>query len=112
MLRRLILSIFVSASAVILFSGCGGADTDIVDNVFGYAEKQLAKAVEVCDSVMAERWAQGDTVVAPHKYENGELMMLKPKSWTSGFFAGSLWYMYEYTGQRSGRMHQCVLLPI
>jgi rhamnogalacturonyl hydrolase YesR len=100
MLRRLILSIFVSASAVILFSGCGGADTDIVDNVFGYAEKQLAKAVEVCDSVMAERWAQGDTVVAPHKYENGELMMLKPKSWTSGFFAGSLWYMYEYTGQR------------
>ena len=30
--------------------------------------------------------------------EEGELVWVKPKDWTSGFFSGNLWYIYEITG--------------
>lgn len=33
----------------------------------------------------------------PHTFEKGALKTVKPKGWTSGFFPGSLWYLYEYT---------------
>lgn len=30
---------------------------------------------------------------------NGELMLVAPDDWTSGFFPGSLWYLYENTNE-------------
>jgi len=33
----------------------------------------------------------------PRSYENGRLRLVKADDWTSGFFPGSLWYLYEYT---------------
>ena len=33
----------------------------------------------------------------PKRYENGKLVTIKPQDWCSGFFPGSLWYLYEYT---------------
>ncbi len=33
----------------------------------------------------------------PHSFEKGKLKTVKPKGWTSGFFPGTLWYLYEYT---------------
>lgn len=34
----------------------------------------------------------------PHSLkEDGSMTAVKPVSWTSGFFPGSLWYMYEYS---------------
>jgi hypothetical protein len=33
----------------------------------------------------------------PRRWENGQLVTVDPKEWTSGFFPGSLWYLYEYT---------------
>ncbi|WEK20120.1 MAG: glycoside hydrolase family 88 protein [Candidatus Pedobacter colombiensis] len=35
--------------------------------------------------------------VSPRTVENGKLVMVKSSDWTSGFFAGELWYFYEYT---------------
>jgi hypothetical protein len=34
----------------------------------------------------------------PRAYEHGKLVMVGPKDWTCGFFPGSLWLIYEYTG--------------
>ena len=34
----------------------------------------------------------------PRSFEHGRLKLVGPKDWTSGFFPGSLWYLYEYTG--------------
>lgn len=31
--------------------------------------------------------------------EHGELILVKPGDWTSGFFPGNLWFMYEYSGE-------------
>lgn len=37
----------------------------------------------------------------PKTYENGKLVCSGDKWWTSGFYPGTLWYLYEYTGDRS-----------
>lgn len=29
---------------------------------------------------------------------NGQMVIVSPKDWCSGFFAGNLWFLYEYTG--------------
>ncbi len=34
----------------------------------------------------------------PRTFESGKLVTVKAKDWTSGFFPGSLWYLYEFTG--------------
>ena len=34
----------------------------------------------------------------PKRWERGELVMIKPEDWCSGFFPGCLWLLYEYTG--------------
>ncbi|MCE5331787.1 MAG: glycoside hydrolase family 88 protein [Bacteroidales bacterium] len=33
----------------------------------------------------------------PRTFENGETVLVSERDWTSGFFPGSLWYMYELT---------------
>ena len=33
----------------------------------------------------------------PKRFEKGKLVTIPPKDWCSGFFPGSLWYLYEYT---------------
>lgn len=39
----------------------------------------------------------------PRSYENGRTRLVNPEDWTSGFFPGSLWYLYEYTGDPKWR---------
>jgi len=34
----------------------------------------------------------------PRTFEHGELKLVEPQDWTSGFFPGSLWLLYDYTG--------------
>ena len=43
--------------------------------------------------------ASNDLSAVPRRInENGELVTTSIYGWTSGFFAGSLWYIYELTG--------------
>jgi unsaturated chondroitin disaccharide hydrolase len=35
--------------------------------------------------------------------KNGDLKLVKSKDWTSGFFPGGLWYLYEYTKDEKWR---------
>lgn len=36
--------------------------------------------------------------VFPKRWQDGKLVVIPPKDWCSGFFPGSLWYLYEKTG--------------
>ena len=38
-------------------------------------------------------------LVSPRSLEKGELKLVPSRDWTSGFFPGVLWYLYEYSGQ-------------
>lgn len=40
----------------------------------------------------------GDTIRIPSTYKDGEIEFVPTDDWVSGFFAGTLWYMYELTG--------------
>jgi len=39
-----------------------------------------------------------DSAKNPRTYEHGKVELVTAKDWTSGFFPGSLWYLYELTG--------------
>ena len=39
----------------------------------------------------------------PHTFIDGEIRYVHPWGWTSGFFPGSLWYLYELTGDEKWR---------
>jgi unsaturated chondroitin disaccharide hydrolase len=39
----------------------------------------------------------------PRTFEHGKLVMVPTRDWTSGFFPGSLWYLFEATGEAKWR---------
>lgn len=42
-------------------------------------------------------------VLNPKTIANGKIRYIKPEEWTSGFFPGSMWYLYELTGDQKWR---------
>lgn len=54
------------------------------------AKAQMAFLIEAAES--------GNNLRIPSTFKNGKVGFVPAKDWVSGFFAGSLWYMYELTG--------------
>ena len=63
---------------------------DIIQENVENAKAQLAYLIEAAEA--------GDTLRIPSTYKNGEIEFVPTDDWVSGFFAGTLWYMYELTG--------------
>ena len=57
-----------------------------------YAAGQLKILVNECEP------SDTETLLPRSLSNEGELLYTTPQGWTSGFFPGSLWYMYELTG--------------
>ncbi|MGD9555787.1 MAG: glycoside hydrolase family 88 protein [Mangrovibacterium sp.] len=52
-------------------------------------------------SAQTDQPAKGDMPVSPRSLNgSGQLVLVPPKDWCSGFFAGCLWEMYELTGDK------------
>lgn len=64
---------------------------DIIQENIENAKAQLAHLIEAAEA--------GDTVRIPSTYRDGEVKFVPTDDWVSGFFAGTLWYMYELTGE-------------
>ncbi|MEB0278096.1 MULTISPECIES: glycoside hydrolase family 88 protein [unclassified Mucilaginibacter] len=47
-----------------------------------------------------KKTAAKPNLLSPRTVENGKLTIVSPKDWCSGFFAGNLWFLYEYTGDK------------
>lgn len=95
----------VLCTIVLFVACCGEKKTDIVQQNFDSAASQLRLAMQTIDSITAAypdsiKTAQGNYPrVLPRSINpDGSLFLIPTKDWTSGFFPGSLWYMYEYTG--------------
>lgn len=65
-------------------------EKDIIQENIDNAKAQLAYLIEASEA--------GDTLRIPSTFKNGEIEFVPTDDWVSGFFAGTLWYMYELTG--------------
>ena len=66
-----------------------------VKNGFAFAEKQTS----VMLSAIEQAKAAGKAGVSPRTLSaEGDLVLVPSKDWCSGFFAGELWFLYQYTG--------------
>ena len=62
----------------------------VIDEAFKNASSQYAGLINEMSSTPG---------LLPHSIlPDGSLHRVSPSSWVSGFFPGSLWYIYEYTG--------------
>lgn len=79
---------------IVLFTGIAKGQAVNVRKAFSGAEAQV--------KVMLNEIGRGDStrkagLVSPRTYENGVLKMVVSRDWTSGFFPGELWLIYEYS---------------
>jgi len=56
-----------------------------------------AKQVDVMLEQIPAAKGTGTNLVSPRTVENNKLKMVVARDWTSGFFPGMLWYLYELT---------------
>lgn len=83
-----ILDVLLIACFIAVFPGCSGGED-------AWEKTALDRAVYQT-RVLADKFA-GDTV-SPRTFSNGEIKVAPPADWTSGFFPGSLWLLYDLTG--------------
>ncbi|MCC8018589.1 MAG: glycoside hydrolase family 88 protein [Rikenellaceae bacterium] len=96
------------AGASVLASCGSGSKVGIVDENFAFAARQITYAfTEIGQAIAAEpeesraareERGQGPLVSPRSIGTDGSLHMVPSRDWTSGFFPGELWYLYEYTG--------------
>ncbi len=99
---------FLSAfiAAVLLFCSCNTAsDARLIDENISVASAQLGE-------LNRQSLATG-TPQIPSTVRDGKVKFVPVDDWVSGFFAGSLWYMYRLTGDEnwaeSARRHTEIL---
>ena len=83
--------------AAAFIASCASPERDIIQENIANAEVQLSALVEASEV--------GDTIRIPSTYQNGQIKFVPKDDWVSGFFAGTLWYMYELTGDEKWAEH-------
>ncbi len=66
-----------------------------IQTLFSDAEKQTQAMLQ---NIPAAKKGNMD-LVSPRTIDKGELKLVTSRDWTSGFFPGLLWLLYEYTGK-------------
>lgn len=74
--------------------------SEVVQHMFGLAETQCALMIKSIETRQDSSLEAGspDQVVSPRSVRDGNLYLVKSSDWTSGFFPGMLWMVYEYSG--------------
>jgi unsaturated chondroitin disaccharide hydrolase len=86
-----------------LSTSCSKKDKDVISGMFTLAEQQSTLMIKEVDS-SRNSWVKNventskPAPVSPRTLKAGELAVVPSRDWTSGFFPGILWYIYEYTG--------------
>lgn len=86
--------LLIGASAFLVVISCSTKQPAKFD-----LEKVALKSAEQV-SLQIEDIKKQDKVLNPRTIRNGKTSYVSYGDWTSGFFAGTLWYLYELTGQQ------------
>ncbi len=87
------MKILIPIGLLILFLACSRHQPESIDLAVERSEEQLEVALIKIDPLRSENY------IYPRTVENDKIKMVPSKDWTSGFFPGSLWMMYELTGK-------------
>ena len=104
-MKKTVYTILITA-IIILAQSC---KSDMVKENFRFADQQIEYALQLVDSVIQNDNRDDDTkaknpLVSPRTIDDeGNLKMVRARDWTSGFFPGELWFMYEYTKDNKWR---------
>lgn len=82
-MRKVFILFLVSLFGVATY---GKSLSSIVDSALKFSERQSI--------LMAEKYAGQDSIL-PRSFENGKNTTSDSRWWCSGFFPGTLWYLYE-----------------
>lgn len=69
--------------------------------VFADAEVQTKCMLKNVEEIRTKK----PELVTPRTVEHGELKIVSSKDWTSGFFSGVLWFLYEYSGENEWKQY-------
>ncbi len=88
-------SLTVLGIGLLALTGCKEApNQDIVADNFAFAGQQINQVFPMIEVARAT----DSLLTNPRNTEaDGSLRLVPSRDWTSGFFPGELWYMYEYT---------------
>lgn len=67
--------------------------TGFVEDNVAFAAKQYGLQTDIIE-------ASGQ-ILNPKSIIDGKMKYIRPQEWTSGFFPGSMWYLYELTGDEN-----------
>lgn len=87
---------FLFAGILLAAFSCSRTDELLEDNV---------KNARIQISALLASSEQGDTIRIPSTFKSGSVEFVPIDDWVSGFFAGTLWYMYELTGDEMWAEH-------
>ena len=91
-------TLFKYATVALLLAGAAACSqpskrASIIDENIAVAEKQIG--------MLADSSETGGVIRIPSTWKNGRIDYVPVDDWVSGFFAGTLWYMYELTGDEA-----------
>lgn len=68
---------------------------DEVETAFAFAETQLSYGIKCAEQALKE--TKNKALVSPRSInKEGEMILVHPHDWCSGFYPGTLWQMYAY----------------
>ncbi len=78
---------------VLVFIGCSNQNKkQTTQDLISPVSRQMEYAVQLAEMFI-------DSVyISPRTIENGRMKLVRGRDWTSGFFPGNLWMVYELTG--------------
>ena len=101
-LRRLIFHIFFVVGCIIFLSNCRNTR----EVTFEELRSPEFLAIDTILELYVKKYRNliehyKDTTMFPRSYEKNKINFVSSEDWTSGFFPGILWYLYEYSGDEN-----------
>jgi uncharacterized protein YciI len=85
---------FAAIAAIVITQSCSNEPKEVKP---GFVDENVKSAAEQYDLQIAKIEESGE-ILNPKSIIDGKMKYIDPQEWTSGFFPGSLWYLYDLTG--------------